>query len=124
MRLAASLSLSSTRAASPDVAVFQHGTERVHRPLLALHAHDVGVRHEQDRTLRAVAPDARDQVRALRLERERLDRNAFRLEHLFQVVDRAGFVAGRAAGVDLDQRTVVAQDLGPLFSPVDHGGPA
>ena len=51
-------------AASPDVAVLHHRAERIDRPLLALHADDVGVREDQQRPLRSVALQPRDQVGA------------------------------------------------------------
>ena len=110
-----------SRAAPPDVAVLEDRAERVHRPLLALDTDHVGVSHEQNRPLAAVAFDTRDQVRAGRIQREGLHRYAFRLEHSFQVVDHEGLIARRIAGVDLDERAVVAQDLGLLLFPVDVG---
>ena len=70
--------------------------------------------------MRAVALDAGDEIGALGIEREGFDRDAFLLERLLQVVDGAGLVSGRAAGVELHQRAVVAEDLRLLLLPVDR----
>ena len=60
------------RAAAVNEAVLADGGEGIHGPFLALHAHHVGVAHDQDRPLRAVALDARHQVGAGRIQREQL----------------------------------------------------
>ena len=48
----------------------------------------------------AAALQARDHVGPIRLERDDLDRDAFRFEHLLQVVGRRLFAARRIAGVE------------------------
>ena len=83
-------------AAAPDVAVLQIGSERIHRPLLALHRHHVRVRQDQQRPLRPVALQPRHQVGAVGVLGERLRGDAFGLEHLLQVVDDQRFTARRA----------------------------
>ena len=112
------------RAAAPDIALTLDRAERIDRPLLALHADDIGVRHQKDGPLRAVALDAGDEIGALLILREGLDRDAFLLERLLQIVDGAGLVPRRAAGVELDERAVVPEDLRLLLLPVDGALPA
>ena len=109
------------RAAAVDVAAIPHGAERRMRPLLRVHIHDVGVAHDQQRPLAAVALDARDDVRPVGLARVDLDRQAFALQHALQVVGGGFLVAGRVAGVELDQRLEVAQRLGLNRFPVGIG---
>ena len=82
------------------------------RPLRGIDRHDVGVAEDQDRALLPVALDARDDVGARRILREHLVGNAFLLEDLLQVVDRFGFVARRAAGVDPQQRLEMLKRFG------------
>ena len=71
------------------------------RPLLRVDVDDVGVRHQQQRTLAAVALEARDHVRPIGFEREHLRRDAFLVEHLLEVVDRRLLAAGRVIGGSL-----------------------
>ena len=61
------------RAPAPHIAITQNGSERIHRPLVTLHANDVGVRQEQQRPLRAVALQPRDQIWPVGIEGEVLD---------------------------------------------------
>ena len=110
------------RAASPDVTVLHHRAKRIHRPLLALDGDHVGVRQDQHRPLAAVALQPCDQVRAVRVERKCLRRDAFVFEHFFQVFHDLGFVARRAAGIDLHQRAITLEDFRFLLSPVDRRG--
>ena len=65
------------RAAAVDVAAVAHRAERRMRPLLRVHVDDVGVAHDQQRPLAAVALDARDHVGPVGLARVDLDRQAF-----------------------------------------------
>ena len=81
IRLAVSLAC-RPGAASPDVAVLYDRAERVDRPLFALHSDHVGVRQHQQRPLRSVALDARDQVGARRILRESLGGNSVTFQHL------------------------------------------
>ena len=67
--------------------------------------------------LRPVALEPRHQVGAIRIQREGPGRDAFALEHLLEIVDRQGFVAGR--GVDPYQGPVALQDLRPELRPID-----
>jgi hypothetical protein len=46
-----------------NVTILHYASERVERPLLALDADDIGMRCQQDRAFRPVAPEPRDEVR-------------------------------------------------------------
>ena len=99
------------RAAAVDVAAVARGAERREGPLLRVHVDRVGVRHDQQRPLAAVAFEARDEVGPVRFEREDLRGDALALEQLLDVVDDAGLVAGRVGGVDAEHRLVVPHHL-------------
>ena len=99
------------RAAGVDVAAFARRAERRVLPLRRVDRDDVGVGHDEQRPLPAVALQPRDDVRPLRIEREDLRRDAFLVEHLLEVVDRQALVAGRIAGVEPQHRLKVLHDL-------------
>ncbi len=90
-------------AASIYVAAFADRAERRMRPLGGIDGHHVGVAHDQDWTLLAVALDARDEVGARRHLREHLVWNPFLVEYLLEIFDRPRLIARRAAGVELQQ---------------------
>jgi hypothetical protein len=69
------------------------------------------VRHDQQRLPAAAPLQARDQVGAVRLELERLGRDAFLLELFLHVGRHAGFVARRVGGIDAEHGLVVAHHL-------------
>jgi hypothetical protein len=85
------------------------------RPLLRVDVDDVGVAHQQERALAPVPLETGDDVRAVGLEREDLDRNPFRLQHLREVIGRGLLAARRGhrriARVEPDQRLEVAHGL-------------
>ena len=82
------------------------------RPLLRVDGDDIGVPHQQERPLLAVALDPHDEIRPLRIPGEHLIRNALLVEDLLQVLDRAHLVPRRTAGVELEQRLEVREGLG------------
>ena len=106
------LSLSSTRAAAVDVAAVPRRAERRERPLRRIDVDDVGVRHQQQRTLRAASLEAGDQVQPVRLELEDLRRDAFAIEHLLEVLGGGSLVARRIARVDPEHRLKVLHRFG------------
>jgi hypothetical protein len=105
-------------AAAPDVAVLDHRAKRIDRPLLALHADHVGVSQDQQRPLRPVSLEPRDQVGAIGVHREGLRRDAFGFKHLLQVVDRQRFVARR--GVEHHEGAVSLENLDLQLVPVER----
>lgn len=70
-------------APAVDVSAVPRGAKRRVRPLRGIDRDDVGVTHHENGPLLAVALDARHDVRALRVFREHLVRNAFLVEYLF-----------------------------------------
>ena len=88
------------RAAAPHEAVDDLGAERVARPAVGVHGHDVGVAHEQQaRRVRVGALDPRDQARAPGLRLVALDVEAGAAEVLREQVDAADLVARRERAV-------------------------
>ena len=88
------------------------------RPFVALDADHVGVAHDDDGPLGAVALDARDEIGAIWIEREDLVGNARAVENRLEIIHGLGFVARGIAGVDADQRREVIHgfrfELGPI----------
>jgi hypothetical protein len=76
------------RPARVDVAAFARRAERRVLPFRRVDGDHVGVRHDEQRALPAAALEPRHEVRPLRIERDDLDRDAFGVEDLFEVVDR------------------------------------
>jgi len=70
------------------------------RPLRGIHRDDVGVAHDEERSLAAVPFEASDDVRAIGVERYELRGDAFAIEHALDVLRGATLVAGRVACVD------------------------
>ena len=91
------------RAASPDVAVAHDTGERVDAPCAAVGVHDVGMPEQRQRRPLAAALDARHEVRALRVARDELARDALALEEPLQEDRGGGLVARRVRRVDADQ---------------------
>ena len=89
--------------AAIHVPILDDGGERIDGPVIALHADYVGVAHDQNRPLAAVATMPRKQVRARRVEREELGLDAFLLEYSLKIRCGFGFVAGRIAGIRTQQ---------------------
>jgi len=109
------------RTASVDVPAGDVGAEwTVIDPLFRIDRHHIGVPHHQDRFLLAVPFDPGDQVRAARIRSKHLKRNALPLEHLLHVIDGAAFIAGRVAGVDLNERLEMLQRFGFDRLPIDR----
>ena len=100
------------RAPAPDIAVTQDRSERIHRPLVALHTDDVGVREEQQWPLGAGALQPRDQVGPIGIERQRLGGDTLGSQDLLEIFDGLDLVARRVARIDLDERPEVTQALG------------
>ena len=96
-------------AAAVDVAAVARGAEGRIRPLLRVDVDDVGVPHDEEGPLLAVALEAGDDVRTLGLEGQDLGRDALRLEHLLQIVGRRLLVAGRVGRVHAHERLKVAE---------------
>ena len=96
-----------TDPAAPEKAVLLRRDERRHRPRLALDGYDVDVREQEERSLRAVALQPRDQVAASRRRLDDLGRHAGLLQLL---CDRPQGVrlapAARVDGHELDQQSV------------------
>ena len=107
-------------AAAPDIAITQNRSEGIHRPLVALHTNDIGVRQEQQRPLRAVAFQPRDQIRPARLEGQDFGWNAFGRQDLLEVLDGCDLVSRRVAGIDLHERPEVTKDLSLQRTPIDR----
>jgi hypothetical protein len=74
-------------AASPHVAVFHDGAEGIDGPLVALHGNHVGVGEDQQRFLRAISLEVRDQIGTVRVHGEGLGGNAFGFEDFLEVVN-------------------------------------
>ena len=108
------------RATAVHVAAGQIGAERpVIDPLLRIDGDDVGVAQDEDGLLLAVPLDACDEIGAVRVGGEHLNRYALFLEDLFDVGDRAGFVAGWITRVELDERAEVLKRFRFDRFPVD-----
>ena len=75
---------------------------------------------QQNGPLRAVALEARNEIRTRGILGGDDDGNSFGLQDLLDVFDGLGLVAGRIGGVDADQRLVVAQQFGVDLGRVDH----
>ena len=103
-----------------DVPISDNGCERIDGPVLALHAHDIGMRHDQNRLLATVATKPRDQVRAGRVEGEELGVYTLLLEDSLKVSRGFGLISGRIAGIDAQQRREVLHRFGLDGLPI-HG---
>ena len=90
-------------AAAVQVPVLGRRRERIDRPLAALHAHHVEVAHQHQRLLGTAALQARDQARAAGRGLHDLGRDALAIQDALDVARGLDLVAGRVAGVDLDQ---------------------
>ena len=106
------------RAAAVDVAAVAGRAQRRELPLRVVGRHHVAVAHDEQRPLAAVALQPGDEVGPFRIGADDLRRDAFLLEHLLEVLDQHGFVAGRIAGVDAQHRLVVLHRLVLQFRPV------
>ena len=80
----------------------------------------VRVAHQQQRPLLAVALQARDQIRPIGLERELLELDAGRGQHLLQIVDGRPLAAGRRriGRVESDQFLEMRDELGVGRGPI------
>ena len=99
------------RAAAIDPAAVARGAERRELPFRRIDVDDVAVADDEERPLAAVALQSSDHVGPVRLEREELRRNAFLVEHLLDVLRGGQLLARRIAGVEPQQRLVVAHRL-------------
>ena len=88
------------RAPAVDVAVAPHRVERLHRPVLALHADDVGMSHDENRLFRTVAGQARHEVVPPGLQGVQASVDTLGRQGVAQVVGDFGLVAGRVGGID------------------------
>jgi len=78
------------------------------------------VARDEQWPLAAVALHARHEVGAVGLEGEHLHRNPLGRQHLLQVVDDRGLLAGRIAGVDAQNRLEVLERLAFESGPVGN----
>ena len=91
------------RPATVNVSILGDCPERIDGPIFGLRTDNVGVAHDQNRLLGAVAPKPRDQIRALRVECEEFSLDALLLEHSLKIPCGFAFVAGRIAGICAQQ---------------------
>ena len=91
-------------------------------PFLRVDVHRVGVAHDEDGALGAVAAQSRDEVGALRILRKDFHLDALGLQHALEVIDHRLFAARRIAGVEADQRLEMFQRFKIDGRPVDRGG--
>ena len=96
-------------SASVNVAAVARRAEGRETPFGQVHFYRVGMAQQQNRTLRPIALEARDEIRTRRILGGDDDRNSFGLQDLLDIFDGLGLVSGRIGGVDADQRLVVAQ---------------
>ena len=112
------------RAAAVDEAASDQARERVHRPEVALDAHDVLVAGQQERLLgRVLGAQAREEVGlARRRRRHDLDLEPERREPRLQQLGDLRLVARRVGGVDPDQLLQQRDDLavGPVVLRLRH----
>ena len=90
-------------AAAVDVAVGACGGKRRMFPLLGVDVDDIGVAHEEERALRAVAADASDEVGPIGVDGEDFRLDPFGFEDAFEIVHRGPFASGRVAGVEAQE---------------------
>ena len=109
------------RAAGVDDAVLVDGAEGVDGPLVALHAHHVGVAHDQQGLLLAGALDARHQIGSRGVQREQFAGDAVALQDGLYGFGGLRFVARRITSVDLEKGGEVGENLRLELAPV-HGG--
>ena len=95
-------------AAAVDVAALAGRGERAVFPLLRIDVHGIGVRHDEQWAFRAVAPEAGDEVWALRIEGEDLGFDALGFENAFEIFDGGDLVTGRITGVHAHERLKVS----------------
>ncbi len=90
-------------AAPVNVAVFDHGAEGIHGPLVAFNADNVQVRHQEQRSLLAVPLQPRNQVSAAGSRFIDLRGDALGCEDTLYVFRSTSFIARRVAGINPDQ---------------------
>lgn len=90
-------------ATAPDLAVDEPRLEGRVRPALAVGRNDIDVAVQEQRRRVPAAAQPTDEVRARRVERVRLGREAGRLEHVADVLDARALVARRVRRVEADQ---------------------
>jgi hypothetical protein len=105
-------------AATPDVAIFHYRAEWIHGPFFALYANHIRVGKDQQRALASVAPKTRDHIGAVRVQGEGSGRDALGFQHLPQILNHTGLVAGRT--VNLYERAVTLKNLDFVLLPVDR----
>jgi hypothetical protein len=98
-------------ATSVHVTAVTGRAERGVRPFFRVHVDHVGVAHDEERPLAAVPLQPRDEVGAIRFEREHLDGDAFLLEDLREIFRGFELAPGRIAGVEAQQRLKVPHRL-------------
>ena len=108
------------RAPAVDVAVAPHRFERLDRPVFALHPDDVGMSHDENRSLRTVAGQAGHEVVPPWCHGVQTAVDALGRQGVTQIVGDFGFVAGRVGGIDSQQGGEVAQRLFLHLGPVDR----
>ena len=99
------------RAAAVEVVALDLGGERIDRPVLALDADDVHVRHDEHGLLAAVALDPRDERAAARRRLEQMRLDPRRLERAVEIARDLQLVARRIHRVHPDHRLQVLQRL-------------
>ena len=111
-------------AAAVDVAAVSRRRKRRVLPLGRIHRHDVGVAHDQERTLLTVALQPRDDVRSVGIEGKDLRGNAFLIEQLLDVLHGHVLIAWRVARIEPHQRLEMPHRFFLDGSPVRrlHGG--
>ena len=92
------------RPTAVDIPAVARGAEGRMGPLLRIDVDDIGVPHDEERTLLATALEAGDHVGTARLEGQDLGGDAVRLEHLLQILGRRLLVAGRIGRVHAHER--------------------
>src|SRR5262249_34902412 len=111
-------------AAAPYVSVLDDAAARVHRPLLALYAHNVRMPRKKPRSPAAVAAQPRNAVRLARLGSSNdIDFETEWSEFGFQNLSQLGFVAERIARVNTDYVGQQPRDLRHSLIRHSHGNP-
>jgi hypothetical protein len=112
---------------SPDSPVDQFPTERVACPLVALHADDIAVGHEQERATVPPTAETGDQVAPTGCTFDDLGGYPLTPEYPREILGERGLVAGRIDRLEADQCLQVASDFVlkriPIDSTVGHGFP-
>src|SRR5258708_5743186 len=81
--------------------------------------HHVGVTHDDDGALGTVALNARNQIGAFGIEGEYFRLDAGGLQYRLKIIDGLSFIAGRIAGIDPKQGSVVAHRFRFELAPID-----